>query len=115
MQENLNPCWIMVFAFSKPGYSTRPAELSGSRELADLGVKDNFYVTVPKGSYDQLEAAVDVPARLMAPLDPSQQLGQIRVVLDEQIMASADLYILTDIETGNLWQRSRDTVLLWFE
>jgi D-alanyl-D-alanine carboxypeptidase (penicillin-binding protein 5/6) len=97
------------------GTVTETRVWKGSRELADLGVKDNFYVTVPKGSYDQLEAAVDVPARLMAPLDPSQQLGQIRVVLDEQIMASADLYTLTDVETGNLWQRSRDTVLLWFE
>ncbi len=97
------------------GAVTEARVWKGSRELADLGVKDNFYVTVPKGSYDQLEAAVDVPARLMAPLDPSQQLGQIRVVLDEQTMASADLYTLTDVETGNLWQRSRDTVLLWFE
>ena len=101
--------------YSAGGTVTETRVWKGSRELADLGVKDNFYVTVPKGSYDQLEAAVDVPARLMAPLDPSQQLGQIRVVLDEQIMASADLYTLTDIETGNLWQRSRDTVLLWFE
>ena len=97
------------------GAVTEARVWKGSRELADLGVKDNFYVTVPKGSYDQLEAAVDVPARLMAPLDPSQQLGQIRVVLDDQIMASADLYTLTDVETGNFWQRSRDTVLLWFE
>jgi D-alanyl-D-alanine carboxypeptidase (penicillin-binding protein 5/6) len=97
------------------GAVTEARVWKGSRELADLGVKDNFYVTVPKGSYDQLEAAVDVPARLMAPLDPSQQLGQIRVVLDEQTMASADLYTLTDVETGNFWQRSRDTVLLWFE
>ena len=97
------------------GAVTEARVWKGSRELADLGVKDNFYVTVPKGSYDQLEAAVDVPARLMAPLDASQRLGQIRVVLDEQTMASADLYTLTDVETGNLWQRSRDTVLLWFE
>jgi D-alanyl-D-alanine carboxypeptidase (penicillin-binding protein 5/6) len=97
------------------GAVTETRVWKGSRELADLGVKNDFYVTVPKGSYDQLEAAVDVPARLMAPLDPSQQLGQIRVVLDEQTMASADLYTLTDVETGNLWQRSRDTVLLWFE
>jgi D-alanyl-D-alanine carboxypeptidase (penicillin-binding protein 5/6) len=97
------------------GAVTEARVWKGSRELTELGVKDDFYVTVPKGSYDQLEAAVDVPARLMAPLDPSQQLGQIRVVLDEQALASADLYSLTDVENGNFWQRSRDTVLLWFE
>lgn len=97
------------------GAVTEARVWKGSRELADLGVKDNFYVTVPKGSYDQLEAAVDVPALLMAPLDPSQQLGQIRVVLDEKTMASANLYTLTNIDTGNFWQRFRDTVLLWFE
>jgi D-alanyl-D-alanine carboxypeptidase (penicillin-binding protein 5/6) len=97
------------------GAVTEARVWKGSRELTELGVKDDFYVTVPKGSYDQLEAAVDVPARLMAPLDPSQQLGQIRVVLDEQALASADLYSLTDVEDGNFWQRSRDTVLLWFE
>ncbi len=97
------------------GAVTEARVWKGSRELTELGVKDDFYVTVPKGSYDQLEAAVDVPARLMAPLDPSQQLGQIRVVLDEQTLASADLYSLTDVENGNFWQRSRDTVLLWFE
>ena len=97
------------------GAVTEARVWKGSRELTELGVKDDFYVTVPKGSYDQLEAAVDVPARLMAPLDPSQQLGQIRVVLDEQALASADLYSLTDVENGNFWQRSRDTMLLWFE
>ena len=97
------------------GVVTEARVWKGSRELTDLGVEDDFYVTIPKGSYDQLEAAVDVPVQLIAPLDPSQQLGQIRVVLDEETMASADLYTLTEVETGNLWQRTRDTVLLWFE
>ena len=97
------------------GAVTETRVWKGSRELTDLGVKDNFYVTIPKGSYDQLEATVDVPVQLMAPLDPLQQLGKIRVVLNEETMASANLYALTEVETGNLWQRTRDTVLLWFE
>ena len=32
-----------------------------------------------------------------------------------ETMASADLYTLTKVETGSFWQRTRDTVLLWFE
>lgn len=104
-----------LLLYPADGAVTEARVWKGSRELTDLGVKDNFYVTIPKGSYDQLEAAVDVPLQLMAPLDPLQQLGKIRVVLNEETMASADLYTLTEVETGNLWQRTRDTVLLWFE
>ena len=97
------------------GAVTEARVWKGAKELTDLGVRSDVYVTIPKGSYSQLEATVDMPTLLMAPLDPSVELGRVRVALEAETMAEAGLYTLARIGPGSLWQRTRDTVLLWFE
>ncbi len=87
----------------------------GSHEMTDLGLRSDLYVTIPRGRYGQLEAQVEVPDRLIAPVDRSTRLGTVRVQLDEQIVAEANLFALNAIDEGTLWQIAKDSVLLWFE
>ncbi len=87
----------------------------GSHEMTDLGLRSDLYVTIPRGKYGQLEAQVEVPDRLIAPVDRSTRLGTVRVQLDEQIVAEANLFALSAIDEGTLWQIAKDSVLLWFE
>jgi len=87
----------------------------GSHEMADLGPQTDLYVTIPRGRYGQLEAQVELPDRLVAPVDRSTRLGTVRVNLDEQTVAEANLFALNAVDEGTLWQVAKDSVLLWFE
>lgn len=87
----------------------------GTRETADLGLKSDLYVTIPRGSYERIKAEVNLPGQLIAPVDATKQLGTVRVNLQEQMLAEANLFALTSVDEGSIWQITKDSVLLWFE
>jgi D-alanyl-D-alanine carboxypeptidase (penicillin-binding protein 5/6) len=87
----------------------------GDHEITDLGLQNDLYVTIPRGRYDQLQSQVELPDRLIAPVDRATRLGKVRVRLDEQTVAEANLFALNSINEGTLWQVAKDSVLLWFE
>jgi D-alanyl-D-alanine carboxypeptidase (penicillin-binding protein 5/6) len=87
----------------------------GESENTGIGVQQDLYVTIPRGSYDQLEANLDLPPQLIAPVDDSTRLGQVKVSLNSEILAEANLFALAPINEGSLWQIAKDSVLLWFE
>jgi len=87
----------------------------GDHEMTDLGLQSDLYVTIPRGRYSQLEAKVELPDILIAPVDRSTRLGKVRVHLDEQTVAEANLFALNSIDEGTLWQIAKDSILLWFE
>jgi D-alanyl-D-alanine carboxypeptidase (penicillin-binding protein 5/6) len=87
----------------------------GNLETTDVGLHDDLYVTIPRGRYEQLEAQVELPDRLIAPVDRSTRLGKVRVHLDQRTVAEANLFALRPIDEGSLWQVAKDSILLWFE
>ena len=87
----------------------------GDNQEAQLGLNTDLYITIPRGRYDQLSAEMDLADMLIAPVDATTSVGEVRVSLDDQLVARADLHALTPIASGSLWQRMRDSVLLWLE
>jgi D-alanyl-D-alanine carboxypeptidase (penicillin-binding protein 5/6) len=87
----------------------------GDRESTGLGTRQDIYVTIPRGSYDRLEAQLDLPQQLVAPVAPTDQLGVLRISLADETLAEANLFALNAVPQGSIWQRARDSVLLWFE
>ncbi|UCG71790.1 MAG: D-alanyl-D-alanine carboxypeptidase [Chromatiales bacterium] len=87
----------------------------GERETTGLGTRQDIYVTIPRGAYDRLEAQLDLPQQVVAPVEPTDQLGVLRVSLADQTLAEANLFALNAVPQGSIWQRARDSVLLWFE
>jgi D-alanyl-D-alanine carboxypeptidase (penicillin-binding protein 5/6) len=87
----------------------------GQDESADLSVREDIYVTIPRGSYELLEPQVKLAGQLIAPVDPDDRLGTLRVNLAEETLAEANLFAVNAIDSGSLWQQARDSVLLWFE
>ncbi len=86
-----------------------------AHEYSRLGVHDDLYVTVPRGSYDRLESVLNVPAVLVAPVTAGQPIAELSVGLDGANVISTPLLALADNPTGSLWQRARDGVRLMFE
>ena len=84
-------------------------------EFSPLGVMEDLYITVPRGAYDSLESVHNMPAVIEAPVATGQPLGEIKVSLNDEILLQEQLRALSDNPSGSLWQRTVDSVMLWFE
>jgi D-alanyl-D-alanine carboxypeptidase (penicillin-binding protein 5/6) len=97
------------------------AEISKARvwksanEYTALGVMDDLYITVPRGAYDSLESVHNIPAILEAPVAEGQPLAEISISLGGDNLVTEPLRALADNPVGSFWQRTKDTVSLWFE
>ena len=87
----------------------------GEHEEVELGLKTVLYVTIERGRYEELNAEMEIPDTLVAPLTSDEPLGQVRVTLDEELVVARDLYALEPVALGGLWRRAVDEVMLWFE
>ena len=86
-----------------------------ANETSRLGVLDDLYITVRRGTYDQLESAIEMPATLVAPLATGQPVAELRVSHGEEELLRMPLRALEDNPTGSFWQRTKDSVSLMFE
>ncbi|WP_405223533.1 D-alanyl-D-alanine carboxypeptidase family protein [Lentisalinibacter sediminis] len=87
----------------------------GAVEAAQLGVSRDLFVTIPRGTYDRLQPLVEMPATVIAPVAEGQTLGELRIELDDQLLAAMPLAALAPVAEGTFWQRLSDEVMLWFE
>lgn len=103
----------LVAAAGKPLREARVWK--GRQETIGVGVNRDLYVTVPRGTAATLQPQFELPAQVIAPLDPKVAIGKLRVSVASQPVVEAALFALAVVPTGSLWQQARDTVLLWFE
>jgi len=94
---------------------TKARVWKSANEYTSLGVLEDLYITIPRGSYDSLEMIRKLPAILEAPVSQGQPIAEIVVNLNGENMATKSLRALDDNPQGSLWQRARDGVSLWFE
>jgi serine-type D-Ala-D-Ala carboxypeptidase (penicillin-binding protein 5/6) len=80
----------------------------------DLGIKDDFYITVARGQAEGIKTATDVPPRLIAPLALDAAVGSVRIVSGNQTLATLPMHPLNSVAAGGWWRRLIDTIRLWF-
>jgi serine-type D-Ala-D-Ala carboxypeptidase (penicillin-binding protein 5/6) len=86
----------------------------GENASVDLGIKDDFYITVPRGQADAVKTATEVQPRLIAPLALDASLGTLRVFAGSETLATMPLHPLKSVAAGGWWRRLIDTIRLWF-
>jgi D-alanyl-D-alanine carboxypeptidase (penicillin-binding protein 5/6) len=86
-----------------------------ANENTPLGVLQDLYITVRRGTYEKLESTLDVPAVIEAPVATGQQVAELKIRFGEEELLSTPLRALDDSPVGSIWQRARDSVSLWFE
>jgi D-alanyl-D-alanine carboxypeptidase (penicillin-binding protein 5/6) len=84
-------------------------------ETTALGLSEDLYITVPRGKFEDLESVLNMPAILLAPVAEGQPLAELQVSLNDSELVNEPLRALNENPTGSLWQRTRDSVILWFE
>ena len=80
----------------------------------DLGIRDDLYITLPRGQSNDIKTAIEVRPRLIAPLARDATVGQLRVFVGSQTLATQPIHPLTSVAAGSWWRRLIDTIRLWF-
>ncbi len=81
---------------------------------AALGLREDLYVTVPRGEYGNVRIAIEFKPGLQAPLKASDAVGKVSALLDGKIVAERTLYPVKDVAEGGFFRRAWDTVASWF-
>ncbi len=87
----------------------------GDREQLPVGLNRDLYLTLPRGSFQNLKASVKLPAQQMAPISKGKTLGTLNISSDTILVSEQSLIALNDVNEGGIWTRLSDSVLLWFE
>ena len=80
-----------------------------------VGIKDDLYITLPRGQANDIKTSVDLQPRLIAPLGIDATVGQLRVFVGNQTLTTMPVQPLKNVAAGAWWRRLIDTILLWFE
>jgi D-alanyl-D-alanine carboxypeptidase (penicillin-binding protein 5/6) len=94
---------------------TRARVWKGQLEELEMGLAEDLYVTAPRGQFKELNSRIVVAEKIMAPVNAGQEVGSVRVVLEDETLAERPLVALVDVPEGGLWHRLSDHVKLWFE
>ena len=94
---------------------TKPKVWKGATTSLPLAVANDIWVTIPRGRYAQLEAAMTVENRIIAPVEAGRELGRVVVRLGGETLRDVPLIAAQAVEQGSWWRRLIDTILLWFK
>lgn len=102
-------------SFYQPGQVVSTARVwSGQDSSVEAGLADGLVLTLPKGQADKLEAAVTLNPVIKAPLAAGDVVGQVEVKLGDEVVHTADLVALSDVEQAGLFGRLWDSIRLFF-
>ncbi|MGC8731104.1 MAG: D-alanyl-D-alanine carboxypeptidase family protein [Halothiobacillaceae bacterium] len=91
-----------------------PRVWKGASKTVQLGLASDFYVTAPRGQFDKLSLALDMPPRIDAPLAQGQPVGMLRAKLGSDLVAEVPAVALSEVPQGGIFRRMVDGVILMF-
>jgi D-alanyl-D-alanine carboxypeptidase (penicillin-binding protein 5/6) len=80
-----------------------------------LGLKEDLYVTIPRGQYKKLDANMSVNKHITAPAKKGASFGTVNVRLGDKKYATRNLVALTTVKRGGVLESLIDEVKLLFE
>jgi len=80
----------------------------------DVGIKDDLWLTLPRGQAGDVKTSVQITPRLIAPLAADADVGQLQVTAGGQTVATVPVHPLKPVASGGWWRRLIDTIRLWF-
>jgi serine-type D-Ala-D-Ala carboxypeptidase (penicillin-binding protein 5/6) len=101
--------------YGKDQVLAQPKVWKGEVDSVALGVAEDVIVVIPRGKYEQLQARMDLPSLLIAPVEAGQRVGSVRVDLDSKLLLERPLVAIAAAPEGGLWRRTVDGFWLWFE
>ena len=85
----------------------------GEEESVALGVEE-LHATFPRGRQEEMETVIDLPPVLEAPIEVGAQVGEMRLVLDGDTLATAPLLARAAVVEAGFFSRAWDGIYLFF-
>ncbi len=89
--------------------------LGGTPAYIPVGLGEEVFLTLPRGTYDDISVQVDINPDLWAPVDIGAQVGEIQILLNDSIIYENTLNALNSAEDAGYWQMLKDYVENWFQ
>lgn len=86
----------------------------GEQNLLKAGFNHDIYFTLPKGQADKLKATMEFQQPLIAPISEGQKVGNVKFTLNGKPMATYPLVALETVNTANIFGRTWDSMMLFF-
>ncbi|GAA5630813.1 D-alanyl-D-alanine carboxypeptidase PBP5/6 [Acinetobacter vivianii] len=86
----------------------------GKQDDVQIGLAENFNVTMPKGQADKIKTQLVVQPKLNAPLAKGQVVGKLVASLDGKVIAEKPLVALKPVEEAGFFARMFDHIKMFF-
>ena len=103
-----------VFAAGEPLPESARKVWFGEMESVDLAPTEPLYVTLPLGRESAIQATLDAPDTLDAPLEAGAVVGTVMIMLGERVLAESPVAVAEAVPEGGLFKRLMDFVLRLF-
>lgn len=84
----------------------------GENSALPLGFTEDIFITIPKGRYDDMQAALRINAHVEAPVRRGDELGSVLIRLDREEVTSIPLVALQDVAPAGWLGRLTDRMLM---
>jgi D-alanyl-D-alanine carboxypeptidase (penicillin-binding protein 5/6) len=89
--------------------------LKGSENRLKAGFQSDFYVSVPRGLADRLQADLVSIQPLVAPISAGQRVGMVRLTLQGKPLGEYPVVALENVAIAGFFGRTWDSMRLWFK
>ncbi|MDH2018174.1 D-alanyl-D-alanine carboxypeptidase PBP5/6 [Acinetobacter ursingii] len=86
----------------------------GKEDEVQIGLAENFNVTMPKGQADNIKTQLVIQPKLNAPLAKGQVVGKLVASLDGKVIAEKPLVALKPVEEAGFLARMIDHIKMFF-
>jgi D-alanyl-D-alanine carboxypeptidase (penicillin-binding protein 5/6) len=87
----------------------------GTESYLDVGFRRDLFLSIPKGSFARLKAKMETHQPILAPINGGQQMGVLKLTLDDQPYAEFPLVALESVPLANVFLRGWDSIRLMFQ
>jgi len=86
----------------------------GQADQLSVGMTEDVYVTIPRGSRNDLESTVDLDSVIKAPIKVGDELGRVKVSYNGDVLVDQPVLALTEVPEGGFFKRIWDAIKLFF-
>lgn len=86
----------------------------GESDTLSVGMMDDAYVTIPRGSRNSLESSIELDSVIKAPVSAGDELGRVKVSFNGEVLIDQPVLALTEVPEGGLFKRLWDSIKLFF-
>ncbi|WP_428818861.1 D-alanyl-D-alanine carboxypeptidase family protein [Microbulbifer sp. MCCC 1A16149] len=83
---------------------------AGKTDSVGVAVKNDVFVTIPRGGEESIKADLIIDGELKAPLAKGQQVGKVVVTLDGETVADVPAVVAEDVEEAGFFKRIWDAI-----